>query len=208
VSCYVVVTSCNRLLLWGWIPQEVRIALKSCIIYISCSDSVTPIHRPPQTHGVVARCSSNAHGPAGTWNADRYISDVLAFQKQRSWRGCYGLAWPGLGAEHFRSRHCVFYTKWRQFNWNCFSATWRSAASRFVSGRKCIWHLVTDRSVFCRPTVVAFFGIVIPLCLSLDVFIARANTTTLGGLFIRHLLHFSAVLANVRCRKANRDEGS
>jgi hypothetical protein len=164
VSCYGVEVFCNRFLLWGWIPQEVRITLKSCIIYISCSDNSTAIHRPPQKYDAVAGCPSNAHGPAGAWNAGRHVSDVLAFQQQqqqRSWRGCCGLAWPGLGAEHFTSRRCALYTKWRQFNWNTFSAYWRSAASRFVSGRKCMTleQLVTGRSVFCRPTVVVQYGL-------------------------------------------------
>ena len=95
MSSYGVEASCNRVLLWGWIPQEFLITLKSCIIFVPCCDSETAIHTPPHKCVAVAVCPTNAHGPAGTWNAAGHISDVPAFQQQSSWRwrvSC-GLVW-------------------------------------------------------------------------------------------------------------------
>ena len=68
--------------------------------------------------------------------------------------------WPGLGAERFRSRRYVLYTKWMQYNWSAHHDAGRRHSLSAVSRPHC-----------------CLFGIVIPLCLSVDVFIAIANRT-------------------------------
>ena len=169
VSTYGVEASCNRVLLWGWISQEFCITLKSCIIFVSSCGNETAIHMPPHNCDAVAVCPTKAHGPAGTWNAGRHISDVLAFQQQTSWRVWCGLAWV-LSVSH---RDVTCFTQSECNTSEAVSVHLDAVRRHSLSAVRSVLH----SSSLLAEVYVCVFCIVIPLCLSVDVFVARVNRT-------------------------------
>lgn len=102
------------------------------------------------------------------------ISTSAADSIARSGTGVGDVAWPGLGAEHFRSTRYVLYTEWMKFNRNSFGAV-----SQFVSCRKCVtveW-LLAEVLCVCYPYLLLFFFVSSSSCVcqSMDLLPERTQ---------------------------------